>query len=387
MAKRIFFGLFFRYSITNMNTQKNYSNSKSGLMVQQLVSNQNHNQFTHYNHHNNQHSYDDKVMPLINQIKNKKNQSHQTDHNFNNNNSVHLNSENTSSDLTSLTSSLSTSISAQNNNNINDMKSINTNSNQNLIVKNNNLNNNSNDWNKVKRRPMVMDNQMEQELTKQIDILSADKNVDIIKCDEIHATQSHSIECGSMKSDLQTSKCEAKENERAKSDLKEDVNHQEQIEQTGFEPDEVESQEETSISCESSSTQQKAPEILSPSAKHCVGGIKRTKGNLKSQHSAATKANQSCSAGSVTGSFGSNTTSRRVSFDPLALLLDAALEGELELVKKTAKEVCDVQLIERVSLEFGNKFYCIFRCQIQVRQMMKASQHCTTQFALDTLTS
>lgn len=30
---------------------------------------------------------------------------------------------------------------------------------------------------------------------------------------------------------------------------------------------------------------------------------------------------------------------RRVSFDPLALLLDAALEGELELVKKTASEV------------------------------------------------
>lgn len=31
--------------------------------------------------------------------------------------------------------------------------------------------------------------------------------------------------------------------------------------------------------------------------------------------------------------------SRRVSFDPLALLLDASLEGELELVKKTALEV------------------------------------------------
>lgn len=30
---------------------------------------------------------------------------------------------------------------------------------------------------------------------------------------------------------------------------------------------------------------------------------------------------------------------RRVSFDPLALLLDASLEGELELVKKTALEV------------------------------------------------
>ena len=33
--------------------------------------------------------------------------------------------------------------------------------------------------------------------------------------------------------------------------------------------------------------------------------------------------------------------SRRVSFDPLALLLDASLEGELELVKKTATEVAD----------------------------------------------
>ncbi|XP_064490358.1 apoptosis-stimulating of p53 protein 1-like [Ornithodoros turicata] len=36
---------------------------------------------------------------------------------------------------------------------------------------------------------------------------------------------------------------------------------------------------------------------------------------------------------------GSAKNPHRVSFDPLALLLDAALEGELELVKKTAKEV------------------------------------------------
>lgn len=34
--------------------------------------------------------------------------------------------------------------------------------------------------------------------------------------------------------------------------------------------------------------------------------------------------------------------SRRVSFDPLALLLDSSLEGELELVKRTAREVCCV---------------------------------------------
>jgi apoptosis-stimulating of p53 protein 1 len=34
-------------------------------------------------------------------------------------------------------------------------------------------------------------------------------------------------------------------------------------------------------------------------------------------------------------------STRRVSFDPLALLLDASLEGELELVQRTAKEVSD----------------------------------------------
>lgn len=37
--------------------------------------------------------------------------------------------------------------------------------------------------------------------------------------------------------------------------------------------------------------------------------------------------------------------SRRVSFDPLALLLDASLEGELELVKKTAMQVISVFLL------------------------------------------
>ncbi|XP_043283961.1 putative uncharacterized protein DDB_G0271606 isoform X2 [Venturia canescens] len=50
--------------------------------------------------------------------------------------------------------------------------------------------------------------------------------------------------------------------------------------------------------------------------------VRRKKGNLKS-------------------TTGKANLSRRVSFDPLALLLDASLEGELELVKKTAKEVAN----------------------------------------------
>lgn len=45
--------------------------------------------------------------------------------------------------------------------------------------------------------------------------------------------------------------------------------------------------------------------------------------------------------GNLKSSSGKANLSRRVSFDPLALLLDASLEGELELVKKTAKEVAN----------------------------------------------
>ncbi|XP_039312053.1 probable serine/threonine-protein kinase nek3 isoform X3 [Solenopsis invicta] len=55
--------------------------------------------------------------------------------------------------------------------------------------------------------------------------------------------------------------------------------------------------------------------------------MRRKKGNLKSS--------------STGGGGGKVNLSRRVSFDPLALLLDASLEGELELVKKTAKEVAN----------------------------------------------
>ncbi|XP_045481159.1 apoptosis-stimulating of p53 protein 1 isoform X3 [Harmonia axyridis] len=47
-----------------------------------------------------------------------------------------------------------------------------------------------------------------------------------------------------------------------------------------------------------------------------------------------------CKKGNLKQS-GKQNLSRRVSFDPLALLLDASLEGELELVKKTASQVAN----------------------------------------------
>lgn len=48
---------------------------------------------------------------------------------------------------------------------------------------------------------------------------------------------------------------------------------------------------------------------------------------------------------SLSESSGKTKLSRRVSFDPLALLLDASLEGELELVKKTTMQVSQTRLI------------------------------------------
>lgn len=51
--------------------------------------------------------------------------------------------------------------------------------------------------------------------------------------------------------------------------------------------------------------------------------------------------------------------SRRVSFDPLALLLDASLEGELELVKKTALEVCPCVGICSTNSTSQRLFVCV----------------------------
>ena len=110
--------------------------------------------------------------------------------------------------------------------------------------------------------------------------------------------------------------------------------------------------------------------------------LRRKKGNLRNSHS-------------------SSKHSRRVSFDPLALLLDASLEGELALVKRTAKEVKNPSflLLYHFSLliltglllhypSFHLKFLVnICRYPIQVQLMMKESQPYTTLFVLDILKS
>ncbi|XP_066244957.1 apoptosis-stimulating of p53 protein 2 isoform X1 [Euwallacea similis] len=85
-----------------------------------------------------------------------------------------------------------------------------------------------------------------------------------------------------------------------------DVNHQEPV-----------SKDETDRSSRSSVDDTSSIDSKEPKEDNVIKRIK--KGNLKQT--------------------GKHNLSRRVSFDPLALLLDASLEGELELVKKTATQV------------------------------------------------
>ncbi|XP_067631967.1 apoptosis-stimulating of p53 protein 1 isoform X3 [Eurosta solidaginis] len=64
-------------------------------------------------------------------------------------------------------------------------------------------------------------------------------------------------------------------------------------------------------------------------------------GGLKRGASSTGSAPTSASLSSASTGNGKPKLTRRVSFDPLALLLDASLEGELELVKKTAMQVAN----------------------------------------------
>ena len=96
-------------------------------------------------------------------------------------------------------------------------------------------------------------------------------------------------------------------------------------------PSSVSSSPSSSSPPSSASSRDDSRQASQDSCKQLNGWNKQetsSKGNLKnSQHSQSN------------GNSESRGLTRRVSFDPLALLLDAALEGELELVKKTACQV------------------------------------------------
>ena len=239
------------------------------------------------------------------------------------------------------------------NNNNDDIKSSDNNMNNSSVVINNN--NNLTDWHKAKRRPVVANNEIEQELALQVNTHNTDatdnahnahsKSIDSEESTtNLKSCQNQSIDCqkasddskqvNACKSRIESNLTEQKSDESGAKDNGSDINlikrelneHKVETNRLGFEPNLMNENntKHDRKDCDTSSDNY--------SIGKSVAEVKKAKGNLKNQLTGKDK--------DQTNEFnGHPLISRRVSFDPLALLLDAALEGELELVKKTAKEV------------------------------------------------
>lgn len=191
----------------------------------------------------------------------------------------------------------------------------------------------SQDWEKTKRRPVVSANEMENELTQDFNVR--------MPTTAISASGSPGKET-KQTGDGKENKSPKKSPDRSNERIAQDMMNNNKSKLTG-------STEENTDRKEASKP-------------------KRLKGSLKSYDS-----NRSMKM----------PLGRRVSFDPLALLLDASLEGELELVKKTAHQVSfslSCFLTKRISRPLANLSVCCFscRCQIPVPPTTKASLRYTT---------
>lgn len=99
----------------------------------------------------------------------------------------------------------------------------------------------------------------------------------------------------------------------------------------GARPDHMAAEEEE----DAETTLNQVPDVIESETKGPMppGIIKQSGGGSSSDNSG--------DEGGANGGGMTRERTRRISFDPLALLLDASLEGELELVQKTAREVPD----------------------------------------------
>ncbi|CAG2161848.1 unnamed protein product [Oppiella nova] len=391
-----------RLPLTSLAIQKTYNtiNSKTGLMIQQLP---HHCQQQHQLIH---HSYEDKTSKTT-PIRNTSEPSHQLSQANETTDGSHLNGPTSATsalalDMMSSTSSLSSSLSSQNNVNNCDTKLMISTKNGNISnitdncnslqpksegrdstygsIKTNGINNNhkslvttlanissintinnnnlSNDWHKDKRRPVVANNEMEQQLAlqvsaetkKSIDFESTHTVVSQTQSDVKSIPQplsdcikdnSHQLNANinKIQSDLTQTKSDKSVDKDSESDInliKEQPSKELKTEaedettRQGFEFNlMIESNNKKDNYCDQSADSEL--NVL-PNHKSIVGS-KRVKGNLKCQQLNDNEDHKNTSNGKHP------VVSRRVSFDPLALLLDAALEGELELVKRTAKEI------------------------------------------------
>ena len=155
------------------------------------------------------------------------------------------------------------------------------------------------DWEKLKRRPVVSANEMEKELTQ-----DANANAAAVASQQMGSSPAREEKLpGDGKESIVEKKSPGKYH-TTNGKLEQDLANNNHNHKTA-----------TKNNCQVTTTEKKEATKL-----------KRIKGSLKSNDS--NKRTMKIPLG------------RRVSFDPLALLLDASLEGELELVKKTSLEVC-----------------------------------------------
>ena len=218
-----------------------------------------------------------------------------------------------------------------------------------VVINNNNL---STDWHKVKRRPVVANNEIEQELA----IASNNNNKKSVDCEPkmpvLSKTESESNSCQKQSDDLrkvdsnqslenkvECNLTEQKSDKSVDKDIESDINlikEQQLNEQT---KDEINRQGFDSNLMTENNTEKDSDcltttDILLPNytTSKSIVDAKRAKGNLKSQLINNDKDQTNSSNGTHP-----LVVSRRVSFDPLALLLDAALEGRARTRQKNCQ--------------------------------------------------
>ena len=143
----------------------------------------------------------------------------------------------------------------------------------------------------------------------------------------------NSVDCKAKFNDIKpaikkTNKIEIQENELNKSKEKAALSKL-KINGIGHD-DQFDSEKEDSVNYDSNNSEERTGDRCSTKTND-IDRSNDADQDAKRDAKCSTKSN-------IKRQFGKNKT-RRVSFDPLALFLDAALEGELELVRKTATQV------------------------------------------------
>ncbi|KAI1295656.1 Apoptosis-stimulating of p53 protein 2 [Halotydeus destructor] len=201
------------------------------------------------------------------------------------------------------------------------------------------------DWHKVKRRPVVVNNDMEQELEAQMTLAF-----------EAQSLRDHEETISELSSQLSSLDANqptngdaittlSQEHQPSKLDTNDSCVHDAQVaEKVQVEVAEDKGDNVPEIDTTGGNNEDKSTpkldksEVTNDNSRKECSPIRRTKGNLKVKSDAHLQLQHQ--------QLGDQGITRRVSFDPLALLLDAALEGELELVKKSASQVSNPSAVK-----------------------------------------